>query len=36
VPYPGFNHDSGFLASTSLIILLAFGLFVIFKHKKWL
>jgi magnesium transporter len=36
VPYPGFNHASGFIASTALIISLAIVLFAIFKHKQWL
>jgi magnesium transporter len=36
VPYPGFNTETGFLASTGLIILLAIILFVIFKRKQWL
>jgi magnesium transporter len=36
VPYPGFNTETGFIASTGLIILLAIVLFVIFKRKQWL
>ncbi|HET9648724.1 MAG TPA: CorA family divalent cation transporter [Microlunatus sp.] len=36
VPYPGFDAPSGLIASSTLIILLAVGLFLIFKKKRWL
>jgi Mg2+ and Co2+ transporter CorA len=36
VPYPGFNTQTGFLASTFIIIAGAVVLFVLFKIKRWL
>ena len=36
VPYPGFGHTSGFVASTLAIVLIAATLYVAFKRKKWL
>jgi magnesium transporter len=36
VPYPGFAHDSGFLTSTILIVVLSFGLYLAFKRNDWL
>ena len=36
LPYPGFAHQSGFLSSTLLIVLLSVGLYVAFKRKDWL
>jgi Mg2+ and Co2+ transporter CorA len=36
VPYPGFGHTSGFIASTLVILAGALALYVTFKAKKWL
>lgn len=36
LPYPGFSQQSGFIASTALIIVLSVGLYLAFKHKDWL
>jgi magnesium transporter len=36
VPYPGFGDANGFIASALAIIILATGLFIAFKHNKWL
>lgn len=36
VPYPGFAHDSGFIASSILILALSGLLYVAFKRKDWL
>lgn len=36
LPYPGFAHESGFIASTFLIAVLSVGLFIIFRRKDWL
>lgn len=36
VPYPGFGHQSGFVASLLIIVLAAAILFAVFKHNKWL
>lgn len=36
LPYPGFAHESGFIASTLLIAVLSVGLFIIFRRKDWL
>jgi magnesium transporter len=36
VPYPGFGKTAGLVASTILIVGLAFGLFVLFRRKDWL
>jgi magnesium transporter len=36
VPFPGFGHASGFVASVVLLVLSAGGLYVYFKHKRWL
>jgi magnesium transporter len=36
LPYPGFAHQSGFLSSSLLIVLLSVGLYVTFKRKDWL
>lgn len=36
VPYPGFGHVSGLIASISLIVLLAGLLYVVFRRKEWL
>jgi magnesium transporter len=36
LPYPGFNHTSGFLMSTALIVILSAALYVTFRRKGWL
>lgn len=36
IPYPGFAEPWGFWASTTVILVLAGGLYVIFKVKDWL
>ncbi|WP_018179394.1 magnesium transporter CorA family protein [Jongsikchunia kroppenstedtii] len=36
VPYPGFNHWSGFLVSTVLIIVMMIGLYAVFKRRDWI
>jgi magnesium transporter len=36
LPYPGFAHQSGFLASSLLIALLSGALYLTFKRKDWL
>ena len=36
VPYPGFGATAGFIGSTSLIILGAVSLYVLFWRKQWL
>ncbi|GAA2170011.1 magnesium transporter CorA family protein [Pedococcus bigeumensis] len=36
LPYPGFGHQSGFLASTFLIAILSGALYLTFKRKDWL
>lgn len=36
VPYPGFQTWTGFLASSSVILILVIGLYVMFKRKDWL
>jgi len=36
VPYPGFETNWGFMASTLIIIILALALFIAFKRKGWL
>jgi len=36
VPYPGFAHHSGFVASTALIVILSVSLYVAFKRQDWL
>lgn len=36
VPYPGFDHTAGFIASTVLIVGLAGVLYVAFRLKDWL
>ena len=36
IPYPGFAEQSGFIASTVIIVVIAVILYVIFKTKKWL
>ncbi len=36
VPYPGFSHTSGFIASTAVIVIAVTVLFVMFRRKDWL
>jgi magnesium transporter len=36
LPYPGFSHESGFIASTAAIVFLSVLLYVVFKRKDWL
>jgi magnesium transporter len=36
LPYPGFNHESGFIVSTSLIVVGGGVLYWIFRRKDWL
>jgi magnesium transporter len=36
LPYPGFSHQSGFIASSILIVLLSVCLYVAFRRKDWL
>ena len=36
LPYPGFAAESGFVASSALIVSLSGALFVAFKRKDWL
>jgi magnesium transporter len=36
VPYPGFGHHSGFLASTAVIIVLAGGIWAMLRRRGWL
>ncbi|WP_242494670.1 magnesium transporter CorA family protein [Nocardioides zhouii] len=36
LPYPGFAAESGFIASSALIVSLSGGLFIAFKRKDWL
>jgi magnesium transporter len=36
VPYPGFENTWGVVASTTLMVALAVGLYVVFKRRGWL
>ncbi len=36
VPYPGFGESSGFIASVSIMLVMAVTLYLAFRHKKWL
>jgi len=36
VPYPGFSHESGFIASSSLIVGLSGLLYFLFRRNDWL
>jgi magnesium transporter len=36
VPYPGFGHHTGVLASSALIVVLSVALYLTFKRKDWL
>jgi Mg2+ and Co2+ transporter CorA len=36
VPYPGFGTTAGVIASTTIMLVMAVTLYIIFRHKKWL
>jgi magnesium transporter len=36
VPYPGFGHESGFYASTTIIVALSILLYVLFRCRDWI
>ena len=36
VPYPGFGHWSGFVASTLVMVALSVGLFAVFRRRDWI
>jgi magnesium transporter len=36
VPYPGFGHTSGLWVSTTIMVVLSVGLYVVFRRKGWL
>lgn len=36
VPYPGFSHESGFISSVAVILVLAVGLYVLLRRRGWL
>lgn len=36
IPYPGFGTISGFIVSTSVIVLLMVVLYVMFRHRDWI
>lgn len=36
IPYPGFGHVSGFIVSTSVIVVLMVVLYVTFRRRDWL
>ncbi len=36
VPYPGFSHESGYIASSVLIVVLSGVLYIVFRRKDWL
>jgi magnesium transporter len=36
VPYPGFSKESGFIASSAVIIALSITLYFVFRKKGWL
>jgi magnesium transporter len=36
IPYPGFGHRSGLIVSSVLIVVLAAGLYVLLKRRRWL
>lgn len=36
VPYPGFGHQSGFIASTVVIVVLAGGIWAMLRRRGWL
>jgi len=36
VPYPGFGKPAGFVATSVLIVVLAVGLYAVFRRRGWL
>jgi magnesium transporter len=36
LPYPGFDHQSGFITSSTAIVVLSALLYLVFKRKDWL
>jgi magnesium transporter len=36
VPYPGFGHTGGFIASIATIVLAGLILYLVFKRNDWL
>jgi Mg2+ and Co2+ transporter CorA len=36
VPYPGYGETSGFIVSTVVILVIAVGLYLLFRRKGWL
>jgi len=36
VPYPGFEHHSGWIASTTVIVVLSAGLWLLLRRRNWL
>jgi magnesium transporter len=36
VPYPGFSNEVGFYTSTTAIILLSVGLYLLFRRRDWI
>ncbi|HEY1915482.1 MAG TPA: magnesium transporter CorA family protein [Streptosporangiaceae bacterium] len=36
IPYPGFSHESGFITSTIVMIVLAGGLYWLLRRNRWL
>jgi magnesium transporter len=36
VPYPGFSHAAGLVASITIMIVAAIALYFVFKRKDWL
>jgi magnesium transporter len=36
VPYPGFSHQTGFITSSALIVILSAALYFAFKRQGWL
>jgi Mg2+ and Co2+ transporter CorA len=36
LPYPGFGTEDGLIASCTIMLAMAVGLYLLFRHKKWL
>ncbi|MDV7133827.1 magnesium transporter CorA family protein [Williamsia muralis] len=36
IPYPGFDHYSGFISSTVVIVVAVLALYILFKKRDWL
>ena len=36
LPYPGFSHQSGFITSSTIIVVMSALLYLVFKRKDWL